>query len=275
MTNQQQILEEFNNFFSKIGEKLASEFATNDEELFKRFLSSRVASSIFLEPPRVNEVIVSINSLNFYKSFGHDDIPPFFLRTACCVLAPTLCYFVDNAFRLGRFPRNCKIEKIVPLFKTGKTEELTNYRPISILTCFSKIFEKLIYSRLISFFRKNPVLHDYQYGFRNGMSTTHAVLDVITSTCDQINNEQYTGLILLDFKKAFDTICHTKLLHKLEQYGIRGEALKLLHSFLSNRQQFVSFQNLSSNTFTNNYGVPQGSNLGPLLFLILTIYLTL
>ena len=100
------------------------------------------------------------------------------------------------------------------------------------------------------------------------MSTTHAVLDVLTSTCDQINNEQYTGLILLDFKKAFDTVCHRKLLHKLEHYGIRGEALKLLHSFLSNRQQFVSFQNLSSKTLTNNYGVSVGSNLGPLLFLI-------
>ena len=90
ITNQQQILEEFNNFFSKISEKLASEFGTNDEELFKRFLSSRVAPSIFLESPRVNEVIVPINSLNCYTSFGHDDIPPFFLRTACCVLAPTL-----------------------------------------------------------------------------------------------------------------------------------------------------------------------------------------
>ena len=98
-----------------------------------------------------------------------------------------------------------KIAKIVPLFKTRKTEELTNYRPISILTCFSKIFEKLIYSRLISFFQKNCVLHDSLYGFRNGMSTTHAVLDFLTSTFDQINNEQYTGLILLDFKKAFDT----------------------------------------------------------------------
>ena len=163
-----------------------------------------------------------------------------------------------------------EVAKIVPLFKTGKTEERTNYRPISILTCFSKIFEKLIYSRLISFFQKNSVQHDSQYGFRNGISTTHAVLDVLnlTSTCDQINNEQYTGLILLDFKKAFDTVCHRKLLHKLEHYGIRGEALKLQHSFLSNRQQFVSFQNLSSKTLTNNYGVPQGSNLGPLLFLI-------
>ena len=100
------------------------------------------------------------------------------------------------------------------------------------------------------------------------MSTTHAVLDVLTSTCDQINNEQYTGLILLDFKKAFDTVCHRKLLHKLEHYGIRGEAFKLLHSFLSSRQQCVSFRNLSSKTLTNNYGVPQGSNLGPLLFLI-------
>ena len=148
-----------------------------------------MAPSIFFEPPRVNEVIVAINSLNFYKSFGHEDIPRFLLRTACFVLAPTLCYFVDIAFRLGIFLRSCKIAKILPLFETGKTEELTNYHPISILTCFSKIFEKLIYSRLISFFQKNSVLHDSQYGFQNGMSTTHAVLDVLTSTCDQINNE--------------------------------------------------------------------------------------
>ena len=99
------------------------------------------------------------------------------------------------------------------------------------------------------------------------MTTTHAVLDLLTSACYQINNEQYTGLILLDFKKTFDTVCQRKLLHKCEHYGIRGEA-KLLHSFLSNRQQFVSFQNLSSKTLTNNYGVPQGSNLEPLRFLI-------
>ena len=122
--------------------------------------------------------------------------------------------------------------------------------------------------RLISSFQKNFVLHDSQHGFRNGISTTHAVLNCLTSTCDQINNEQYTGLILSDFEKAYDKVCHGKLLHMLEHYGIRGEALKLLYSFLSNRQQFVSFQNLSSKTLTNNYGVPQGSNSGSLLFLI-------
>ena len=156
ITNQQQILKEFNYFFSKIGEKLACGLGANDEESFKKFLSSRVTPSIFLEPPRVNEIIVALNSLNFYESCGHDDIPLFFLCTVCCVLAPTLCYFVDNAFRLGILPRICNIAKIVPLFKTEKTEELTNHRPITNLTCFSKIFEELIHSRLNFFFKKNP-----------------------------------------------------------------------------------------------------------------------
>ena len=102
----------------------------------------------------------------------------------------------------------------------------------------------------------------------------HALLDILTNTCDLINKEQHIGR-LLDFKKAFDTACHRKLLHKLEHYGIRGKALKLLHLFLADKQQYVSFRNMDSQTLTNNYGVPQGSNLGPLLFLIYTIYPTL
>ena len=126
-----------------------------------------------------------------------------------------------------------KLPKSYPLFKTGKYEELTNYRPIPILTCFSKIFEKLTHSWLISFFQKNSVLHDSQYGYRNGMSAAHVLLDVLTNTCDRINKEQYTGLKKYTprpkKKKTFDTVCHRKLLHKLEHCGIRGEALELLH----------------------------------------------
>ena len=120
----------------------------------------------------------------------------------------------------------------------------------------------------MNFFQKNSVLCDTQYGFQSNLSTTHALLDVLNSTCDQINAADYTGLILLDFKKAFDTVYHKILLRKLEHYDIRCQALKLLNSFLHTRHQYVSYQNKRSEILINQFGLPQGSNLGPLLFLI-------
>ena len=241
---------------------------SSDDSSYKRFLRYRIKSSIFLEPPRVNEVIIVINSLNSHKSHGHDDIPPFLLQVASSILAPVLCYFIDNAFQFGIFPQSFKIAKIIPIYTAGKTNSMTNYRPISILTCFSKLIEKLIHKRLTNFFQKNSVLCNTQYGFQSNLSTTHALLDVLNSTCDQINAGDYTRLILLDFKKTFDTVCHNILLRKLEHYGIRGQALKLFNSFLHTRHQYVSYQNKLSETLKNRFGVPQGSNLGPLLFLI-------
>ena len=112
---------------------------------------------------------------------------------------------------------------------------------------------------MTNFFKKNLVLIDSQYGFQNNMSTTHAVLDILTTAYDQINNNNYIALILLDFKKAFDTVCHKTLLSKLEHYGIRGVAHKLICSFLSDRQQYVAYQTLHSETIINSFGVPQAA----------------
>ena len=173
------------------------------------------------------------------------------LNKICLVLAPALSHFIDSAFQFGIFLQSCKIAKLIPIYKAGKTNSRTNYPPISILTCFSKIIKKLIHTRLTNFFQKNSVLCDTQYGFQSNISTTHALLDVLTSTCDQINAGDYTGLILLDFKKAFDTVCHKILLRKLEHYGIRGLALKLLNFFLHTRHQYVSYQNKRSETPIN------------------------
>ena len=221
-----------------------------------------------MEPPRINEVKNLMNSLNSRKSVGHDNISSYYLRIASDILSPVLCYFIDNAFRLGIFPQNCKKAKIIPLYKTGKPNNLTNYRPISILTCFSKIIKKLIHKRLSSFFDKHSILAKTQYGFQAGKSTSHAILEVLTTAYEHIYNHEYTSLILLNFKKAIDTVSHSILLYKLEHYGIRGVANKLLKSVLSDRSQFVSHHNSSSDTLINRFGVPQGSNLGPLLFLI-------
>ena len=132
----------------------------------------------------------------------------------------------------------------------------------------SKVFEKVLHKRITTFVEKHSVLSSTQYSFRANYSPEHAVLDVVSTCYNNISNKQYTGLIMLDLKKAFDSVTHTILLSKLDHYGIRGNAHKLLSSYLRNRRQYVNINNVYSDTQSINYGVPQGSILGPLLFLL-------
>ena len=145
-----------------------------------------------------------------------------------------------------------------------------NYRPISILSTFSKILEKLIYNRTQSFLEKYSIILPTQYGFRPAYSTSHAMIDILTSTLDNINVNKNTALLLLDLKKAFDTVNYDILLNKMNHYGIRGIANNLFASFLANRKQNVFLNHTQSNYRYIKCGVPQGSVLGPLLF---TIYI--
>ena len=152
--------------------------------------------------------------------------------------------------------------------KKGDRQEISNYRPISILSCLSKILEKLIYVRTVSFLNKNSILIPTQYGFRNSHSTTHALLDVINNAYNSINENNFTALIFIDLKKAFDTVNHSILIWKLSHYGITGIANDLFLSYLHDRKQFVKIENVKSDMKVTEYGVPQGSVLGPLLFLL-------
>ena len=168
----------------------------------------------------MTEINNAISSLNINKSYGHDQSPPYFLRIASPVVTPFLHQFVQFSFTNGIFPKNCTIAKIIPIFKKGDRQSPTNYPPISILTCFSKIFEKLIHTRLTKFWTKHKLLTTTQCGFQAKLSTTHALLDVITSYFENIKDNLFTGLILLDLAKAFDTVSHDILLSKLDHYGI-------------------------------------------------------
>ncbi len=145
---------------------------------------------------------------------------------------------------------------------------MENYRPVSTLPIFGKIFEKLIYCRLYSFLTSQNVLYDKQFGFRKQHSTSHAVNYSVNSILNSIQKRQHVIGLFIDLSKAFDTICHTKLLKKLDNYGIRGNCHKLLASYLSNRSQYTQFDDIKSDLRAIKFGVPQGSVLGPLLFLI-------
>ena len=146
----------------------------------------------------------------------------------------------------GIFPDNLKTGKITPIYKKGDSELLENYRPISILPIFGKIFEKVIYTRLYSFLSSQNLLLDNQYGFRKSHSTSHAINHSITHITNEIAKNKHVLGIFIDLSKAFDTIDHDKLVYKLEHYGIRGEANKLLRSYLSNRKQYTECLNEKS-----------------------------
>ena len=169
----------------------------------------------------------------------------------------------------GLFPDELKVTKVIPLFKNGNKSDMSNYRLISILPTLCRIFEKLIYKRFYSFFEDNDIIYNCQFGFRQSHSTTHAVQTAINSVVKSLNASYQTMGIFINFSKAFDTIQHTILVKKLEHSGIRGIALDLISNYLSNRKQYVYYDNHCCSTLSDiAVGVPQGSVLGPLLFVI-------
>ena len=164
-----------------------------------------------------------------------------------------------------------KIARVVPIFKKGQQDSINNYRPISLLTSISKILEKLVYTRTIKFIVNCKILSDSQFGFRKQHNTTHALLTFIDKVAHAIDDVSHTIGVLLDFSKAFDTIDHEILLYKLSYYGIRGRALKWFKDYLADRKQFVSIHGYDFHLKLISCGlcgVPQGSLLGPLLFIL-------
>ena len=229
-------------------------------------LHQRISSSIYLDISNPTEIENVVHSLNLNKALGLDNYPPFFLRTASTVITTYLHIFIEFCFCNGTFREDCATVKIAPIFKKGKKDDPSNYRPIAILTCFSKIMKKIIYKRLMSFLNKHKVIHKNQFGFQSNVSTNHALVDVVSNCFDNINYNLYTSLIFLDLTKAFNTVNH-EILHKLDHYGIRGQANNTLRAFLK-RRQYVLINDNASPLLCNNIKVPQGSILGPLLFLL-------
>jgi len=173
----------------------------------------------------------------------------------------------------GVFPDRLKYAIVKPIFKKGNKQEISNYRPISLLTSFSKITEKLIYARLHSHMDMNNILVQEQYGFNIHSSTEQAAFTLMNSILTAMNNSQIVGGIFCDLKKAFDHVNHKILLEKLEFYGVEGKFKTLIESHLTGRYQRLALDNTTNNNNSSKWevlkcGVPQGSILGPLFFLI-------
>ena len=212
------IADKFNNHFCRVGKILAEKIKPSNLNNFQQYLCNRVCSSMFLNPTNTFEIHCIINQLNINKSCDSDGIEAKFIVLASEVLFPVLAILFNACFDFGIFPICLKTAKVVPVYKAGDINEITNYRPISILSVFSKILEKLVYSRTLSFLKCHSVLTPTQYGFRPKYSTLHALLDITNSALDNIENKLYTGLVFLDLTKAFNTVNHSILLYKLEHY---------------------------------------------------------
>ena len=268
VTEPQVIADSFNNFFCNIGERLANKFSNQNNYDYKKFLKDPASQSIFLFNTNMTEIISTVRNLKNSNSTGHDEFSLKFIKLSLPILAPALVKIFNLSLTSGIYPDKLKIAKVIPIFKKGAPSSVNNYRPISILSTINKIFEKLLYSRLINYIDKFQLLYKYQYGFRKNHSTDHALIELVDQIRFSIDNNQMTGGIFVDLSKAFDTVNHEILIGKLEHYGIRGKALELFKSYLYDRKQYVQIKNCKSDTRSISCGVPQGSVLGPLLFLI-------
>ena len=183
-------------------------------------------------------------------------------------ISSQLADIFNISFSTGVFPTILKVAKVVPVYKKDSKLDFSNYRPISLLSNIEKILEKLMYNRVYNFFTKNNLIYPLQFGFRQKYSTFYALISLTEDIRKNLDKGNIGCGIFVDLQKAFDTVEHDILLSKLEHYGIRGISNEWFKSYLFDRKQFVSINGHVSNQASVKYGVPQGSVLGPLLFLI-------
>ena len=263
----QEIANEFNDYFVNIGPNLAESIPSlNNSENVNRLVN--FPNSFILIPTTPNEIISIIEKFKPKTSKGHDNISNKIIKQTGAQIATALSHIINLSFEQGVIPADLKIAKVIPIFKNDDNTLFKNYRPISILPSFSKIFEKLVHKRLFNYLTVNNILTQSQYGFQPGISTEYAILELQNRIICNMTENRWSLGVFLDLSKAFDTLDHNILLSKLYAYGIRGVALDWFRNYLTDRYQYTKFKDELSSKLNIKCGVPQGSILGPLLFLI-------
>lgn len=260
----------FNSFYSNVAKDLQNGNHSTGTEVRPHF------QTMYLAPVTQNEVIMAISHLKNKRCSGYDGITDEIVKKCHSQILEPLTHIIEASFKAGVFPRKLKISKVLPLFKNGERNIVSNYRPVANIPTFAKIFENIMDKRVREYLCKFNILSKSQFGFIEKLSTVHAIVNFIHKIYNCLNTRKYVTGIFFDMSKAFDLVDHKILLSKLENYGIRGPALLWFTSYLSTRQHLVEI------THTDHYvqkpytselmevvcGVPQGSLLGPLLFLV-------
>ena len=235
---------------------------------FRDYLLNPTPNSLLLYECEEIELKSIIKSLDSKKASGPNSIDTNILHLLIEEICNPLCKIFNLSFSTGQHPDIFKIAKTIPIFKKGSRLMVSNYRPISLLSNLNKILEKLMFSRVYKFLDDYQCIYSLQFGFRSKHSTNHALIDITENIRKALDNKSFACGIFVDLQKAFDTVNHNILLKKLDYYGIRGTVNDWFASYLNNRSQFVSLLGFHSETKIIKHGVPQGSVLGPLLFLI-------
>ena len=260
-----------NKYFVSIGQSLAEVIYSSNQFQNTTVTShsqySNLSSFVLLDtdPTEVDRILIGLDS---NSAPGWDGISTKFLKMTRTFVVPLICSLVNLCFQEGIFPKALKRSIVTPVFKGGDKTDVNNYRPISVLTSISKIVEKLLNNRLMGYLNNFKILSSSQYGFRKGLSTQDAILALTSLIVQEVDKGNKCLAVFLDLKKAFDTVSVVTLERRLEQIGIRDKALSLFKSYLGDRKQMVRIGEHLSGEECITYGIPQGSVLGPTLFLI-------
>ena len=260
------IAEAINEHFSNVAQVLAQDIPVVDVNP-ESYLEP--TDSLFsLQIPSVNTVFSFLSKIDEKKATGLDRIPSNLLKMAASIVAPSLTSIFSKSILTGIYPNDWKAAKVTPLFKKGLKSDPNNYRPISVIPVVSKVLEKIVYNQLYHYLDDDKLLLGCQSGFRSLHSTLTALLEATDAWSVNIDNGLLNGVVFIDLTKAFDTIDHEIILRKMSYLGVNQAAIKWFSSYLSGRTQRCSVNGKLSTARTLSCGVPQGSILGPLLFLI-------
>ena len=264
----QKMSEQFNTYFSSVATNIQKKIY-NAGKGFSKYLLNPNPSSFFINPTDDKEIIKIILGFNPRKSSGPNSMAMEILLLLANDIADPLKQIINLSLQTGIYIDKLKLSRVIPIYKEkGGKLECSNYRPISLLSNLNKIFEKIMHTRLYGFLESHNCIHKKQFGFRTKHSTNHALIELTESVRSALDSGMISCAVFIDLQKAFDTVDHEILLKKLEFYGVRGTALGWFRSYLHRRKQFVSVNGYQSSDAFMECGVPQGSVLGPLLFLV-------
>ena len=258
----------FNQYFTNVGPNLANALPRSQKCATQYLVRQPLLNSLFLNPVTTNEIFNILNAMKPKTSCGHDGLNPKLIKKCSHNLISPLTHIVNLSLSTGVFPASMKIAKVICIYKNNDPSLFSNYRPISLLPAFSKVFERVVYNRLYNFLVKHKILNSCQYGFQKDLSTELAILELQDRVIKCLGNKDWCIGIFLDLSKAFDSLDHNILLNKLNHIGVRGIAYNWFKSYMYDRSQYTEFKKVNSTIKNISFGVPQGSILGPLLFLI-------